>query len=135
MAQNSVLNKRLSYDLQLITRGEAFQSDNDAISCYDRIVDDIAVLACMRMGLGKKAGADVELVEGGAGCRVRGKTLVFLPLPLFLFFFAALATDGIAQEVALSLGLLLFEVVALMKGPFFLKMACCPTLKADTNLP
>ena len=62
VAQNSVLNKRLSYDLQLITREEAFQSDNDAMSCYDRIVDDIAVLACMRMGLGKKAGKFLKRV-------------------------------------------------------------------------
>ena len=62
VAQNSVLNKRLSYDLQLVLREEAFQSDNDAMSCYDRIVDDIAVLACMRMGLGKDAGRFLKRV-------------------------------------------------------------------------
>ena len=62
VAQNSVLNKRLSYDLQLILREESFQSDNDAMSCYDRIVDDIAVLACMRMGLGRRAGRFLKKV-------------------------------------------------------------------------
>ena len=51
VAQMSVLNKRLSYDLQHVLREEAFQADNDATNCYDRIVDNIAVLACMRMGL------------------------------------------------------------------------------------
>ena len=32
------------------------QADNDATNCYDRIVDNIAVIACMRMGLSLKAG-------------------------------------------------------------------------------
>ena len=62
MAQNSVLNKRLSYDLQLVLREEDFQYDNDAMSCYDRIVDDVAVLACMRMGLRKKVGGFLKKV-------------------------------------------------------------------------
>ena len=52
----SVLNKRLSYDLQRVLRQDAFQADNDATNCYDRIVDNIAVIACMRMGLALKAG-------------------------------------------------------------------------------
>ena len=54
--QNSVLNKRISYDLQLVTREESFQLDNDAMNCYNRIVDNIAVLACMRMGLRSEVG-------------------------------------------------------------------------------
>ena len=32
VAQNNVFNKRMSYDLQLITREEAFQSDSDVMS-------------------------------------------------------------------------------------------------------
>ena len=60
--QNSVLNKRVSYDLQLVMREESFQSDNDARNCYDRIVDDIAVLSCMRMGLSKEAGVFLKKV-------------------------------------------------------------------------
>ena len=35
VAQNSVLNKRSIYDLQLLMREEAFQSDNYAMRCYD----------------------------------------------------------------------------------------------------
>ena len=56
IAQMSVLNKRLSYYLQLILREEAFQADNDAMNCYDRIIDNIAVIASLRMGLSSKGG-------------------------------------------------------------------------------
>ena len=54
--QMSVLNKRLSYDLQLTLREESFQADNDAMNCYDRILDNVAVIASMRMGLSVKGG-------------------------------------------------------------------------------
>ena len=56
VAQTSVLNKRVSYDLQLTLREEAFQADNDATDCYDRIIHNIAVVASMRMGLSKRGG-------------------------------------------------------------------------------
>ena len=49
--QVSVFNKRLSYDLQHVKRMNSFQADNDALSCYDRVIDGIAVLASVRMGL------------------------------------------------------------------------------------
>ena len=55
IAQMSVLNKRLSYDLQLTLREDAFQADNDAANCYDRIVDNVAAIATMRMGLSSRA--------------------------------------------------------------------------------
>ena len=55
VAQNNVLNKRLSYDLQHTLRMESFQADNDAVSCYDRIVVNIAAIATMRLGLGGEA--------------------------------------------------------------------------------
>ena len=53
--QMGVLNKRISYDLQHVLRQESFQADNDALSCYDRIIDDIAGLASMRMGMSLEA--------------------------------------------------------------------------------
>ena len=55
IALNNVLNKRISYDLQHTLRMESFQADNDAVSCYDRIVVNIAAIASMRIGLGKEA--------------------------------------------------------------------------------
>ena len=56
IAQTSVLNKRISYDLQLVLREESFQADNDATDCYDRIIDNVAVLASTRMGLSEASG-------------------------------------------------------------------------------
>ena len=55
IAQNNVLNKKLTYNLQHVLRMEAFQSDNDALSCYDRIIDNLAVIATMRLGLSNHA--------------------------------------------------------------------------------
>ena len=54
--QMNVLNKKLSYDIQLVMREESFQSDNDALSCYDRIIDNLAVIAAMRIGLSESTG-------------------------------------------------------------------------------
>lgn len=55
VAQTSILNKRMSYDLQYVMRMPSFQADNDAVNCYDRIVVNIAAIAAMRMGLGEEA--------------------------------------------------------------------------------
>ena len=52
----SVLNKKLSYDLQRVLREDDFQAENDATNCYDRVIDNVAVVACMRMGLSERAG-------------------------------------------------------------------------------
>ena len=56
IAQMSVLNKRLNYDLQHVLREEAFQADNGTMNCYKRIIDNISVIVCMRMGLSERAG-------------------------------------------------------------------------------
>ena len=56
IAQMSVYNKRLSYDLQLILREEAFQADNDVMNCYDCILDIVAVIVLMRIGLMQSRG-------------------------------------------------------------------------------
>ena len=53
--QFSVLNKRISNELQHVLREESFQADNDALSCYDRIIDDVAGIAAMRLGLSRQA--------------------------------------------------------------------------------
>ena len=49
------MNKRISYDLQHVLREESFQADNDALSCYDRIIDDVAGISAMRLGLSRQA--------------------------------------------------------------------------------
>ena len=54
--QASVFNKQIRYDLQLILRQDSFQADNDAADCYNRIIDNIVVIASMRMGLSVKGG-------------------------------------------------------------------------------
>ena len=61
----NVLNKRLFYDLQLVLRKEAFQADNDAMSCYDRIIDDVAGMASMRLGLSLDAAQYMKPVLTG----------------------------------------------------------------------
>ena len=58
----SVLNKRISYDLQHVLREESFQADNDALSCYDRIIDDVAGISAMRLGLSRQSARYMKAV-------------------------------------------------------------------------
>ena len=44
----------MSYDLQHVLRQDYFQADNETLSCYDLIMDDIAGMEYMRMGLSEK---------------------------------------------------------------------------------
>jgi hypothetical protein len=50
-ANDAVLLKRLSYDLSRITKTNLATFDNDAKSCYDRVVNSVAMLASKRMGM------------------------------------------------------------------------------------
>jgi hypothetical protein len=47
-ANNAVLLKRLTYDL---SRSNLGTFDNDAKSCYNRIINSIAMLAAKRLGM------------------------------------------------------------------------------------
>ena len=49
---------------------ESFQADNDALSCYDRIIDDIAGLALARMGLTLKVARYMKRVLTGFKPRI-----------------------------------------------------------------
>ena len=61
VVQMSVLNKRLSYDLDHVLREDAFQEDNDSMSCYGRFIDNVAVIVSMRMGLSEKEGRFLKI--------------------------------------------------------------------------
>ena len=50
-ANDAVLLKRLTYDLSRILRTNLGTFDNDAKSCYDRIINAIAMLAAKRLGM------------------------------------------------------------------------------------
>ena len=50
-ANDAVLLKRLTYDLSRILRTNLGTFDNDAKSCYDRIVNSVAMLAAKRLGM------------------------------------------------------------------------------------
>jgi hypothetical protein len=50
-ANDAVMLKRLSYDLSRILRTNMGTFDNDAKSCYDRIINGIAMLAARRLGM------------------------------------------------------------------------------------
>ena len=50
-ANDAVLLKRLTYDLSRILRSNLGTFDNDAKSCYDRIINSIAMLAAKRLGM------------------------------------------------------------------------------------
>ena len=49
----AALNKRLTMDLLRLRRQAGALCSNDAKSCYDRIVHNIAAIAMLRMGLPK----------------------------------------------------------------------------------
>jgi hypothetical protein len=51
MANDAVLLKRLTYDLTRITKSNLGTFDNDAKSCYDRIVNGLAMLAARNVGM------------------------------------------------------------------------------------
>jgi hypothetical protein len=54
-ATNAVLLKRMTYDLTRIQRSNLGTFDNDAKSCYDRIVNSVAMLASQRLGMPSSA--------------------------------------------------------------------------------
>ena len=75
------------------------------------------------------------MVFKGGGTVCGGRPRDFLPLPLLLF----LLSVPVAEDTAL-VGLppgsfLALEVVGLTKGPYFLRIFCYQTLRADTNFP
>ena len=51
MANDAVLLKRLTYDLTRITKSNLGTFDNDAKSCYDRIINGLAMLAARKFGM------------------------------------------------------------------------------------
>ncbi len=50
-ATNVIMLKRLTYDLTRIQRSHLGSFDNDAKSCYDRIITSVAMLASKRLGM------------------------------------------------------------------------------------
>jgi hypothetical protein len=50
-ANDAVMLKKLSYDLSRILRTNMGTFDNDAKSCYDRIINGLAMLAARRLGM------------------------------------------------------------------------------------
>ena len=50
-ANDAVLLKRLTYDLTRIQRSNLGTFDNDAKSCYDRIINSVAMMAARRLGM------------------------------------------------------------------------------------
>ena len=54
-ATNAVILKRLTYDLTRIQRSNLGTFDNDAKSCYDRIVNSLAMLVSKRLGMPDEA--------------------------------------------------------------------------------
>jgi hypothetical protein len=50
-ANDAVLLKRLTYDITRILRSNLGTFDNDAKSCYDRIINGLAMLAARRLGM------------------------------------------------------------------------------------
>ena len=54
-ATDAVMLKRLTYDLTRILRSNLGTFDNDAKSCYDRIVNSVAMIAARRLGMPEAA--------------------------------------------------------------------------------
>jgi hypothetical protein len=50
-ANDAVLLKRLTYDMTRIQRSNLGTFDNDAKSCYDRIINSLAMLSAQRIGM------------------------------------------------------------------------------------
>ena len=50
-ANDAVLLKRLTYDLSRLLRSNLGTFDNDAKSCYDRVINGLAMLAARRLGM------------------------------------------------------------------------------------
>ena len=55
--QDALLEKTLMYEHARLTRTSLITVDNDAKSCYDRIIKGLALLACMATGLPQEAAA------------------------------------------------------------------------------
>jgi hypothetical protein len=49
--QSAVLNKVLSHDITRLTRRPAAYMENDAIGCYDRLVNNLILLLLVKLGL------------------------------------------------------------------------------------
>ena len=54
-SQNAIFNKILSDDISRILRMESIFIKNDAVNCYDRIIQKMADIMTQRLGLTKKA--------------------------------------------------------------------------------
>lgn len=54
-ALDPTILKRLTYDLSRILRSNLGTFDNDAKSCYDRIINSIAMIAAQRLGMSAEA--------------------------------------------------------------------------------
>jgi hypothetical protein len=50
-ANDAVLLKRLTYDLSRLLRSNLATFDNDAKSCYDRVINGLAMIAARRLGM------------------------------------------------------------------------------------
>jgi hypothetical protein len=50
-ANDAVLLKQLTYDLSRVLKTNLGTFDNDAKSCYDRIINGIAMVAARRLGM------------------------------------------------------------------------------------
>ena len=54
-ANDAALSKELTYGLARLTRTSLASFDNDAKSCYDRVVMNLALIICQRLGSSKAA--------------------------------------------------------------------------------
>ena len=54
--QSAVLNKIITYDIMRLQRQRGAATEYDAVACYDRMIPDLVVAACQRIGVNKNAG-------------------------------------------------------------------------------
>ena len=77
--QDALLEKTLMYEHARLTRTSLITVDNDAKSCYDRIIKGLALLSCIAIGLPREAAIMHNKVHDGMQHKLRTRQGLLRP--------------------------------------------------------
>ncbi len=113
-ANDAVLLKRLTYDLTRILRTNLGTFDNDAKSCYDRIINSLAMLAAQRLGMPASAIATHSGVLKAMQYKIKtsfGVSDFFIQSMSGAFLFGTGQGSGASPAVWLSISIILLSAL------------------------